>query len=1010
MTYKPSPECFDAANAASGGKLSKADIDDAFEAVAAEKDRLKAAGKSDRMAERLTAFVEARAERTKIAAALQKRHAALNILVADRLQGAIASLTKQGLKPHQALLAIMEGTQKGVAGGRASVDAMKAAFKGRYIGDMLAQMQREMPHLEAMLMNDPAFDRDVMREMMELREGGAPGVTKNKDAQYAAKIFATYAEMSRVELNRLGASIGKLEGWAGAQTHDDTKMMAAGKQAWVDAIRPLLDTERTFAGAQSEAEIRDILEEVYDTIITGISGKPIERGTGRVNPASMAKSLGKSRVLHFKDADSVLAYRNEFGYGNTISAIINHQMKAADMAATMETFGPNPEIMLLRITDKMKQDIRSDPKMSPADKNKAIESLKTDGGGIRAAFDIMSGLATRPVNNFWAKIGSETRAVQAMSKLGGAVISSVPADIITTAIASQFRGGGFLRGLTDSLGGIMKGRPKGEQKEISYLLGEGFDALIGHINSAAAGHDMPLGMMSRLQERFFKWNGMTWWDTAMRSVATRGVAAEMGMRAETAFADLPANYRHVLSLHGIDEERWNIIRKAEGRLVDGRNYITGDLMRGLSDDDVKALVAGDLAKADLALAERQAARKAKTAQEKEWVENRSLKLAAHMGRTEARLEDALARLSGKREAGMVELQGSVKALKQRMQGFVDSLKAGDETARMTGRKEGKATRDISALNKDIADLNRAIDKAGKEKLSDMFGDWAEREAELKEFSDRMDRYGKAREAAEAADVAGHADRLSAIHDRARFDLEMRIRSFVADETRYGMLQTDARSRRTTTQGLRPGTFTGEAIRYIAQFKSFPIAFTQRVLGRAAFGFREGARGEQAAHIGTLIAGLGVAGYAAMTAKDMVKGNWPPRDPKDPKVLLAAFQQGGALGIYGDYLFAQSSRFGSGPLETIAGPTIGTAADIIKTGLTTRDYLAGKLEGGKAASPAADWVKLLQGNVPFANLAYVKPALDYLIMNGVRDWATPGHTAKAARQRFKDYGQTTWGIR
>jgi hypothetical protein len=133
---------------------------------------------------------------------------------------------------------------------------------------------------------------------------------------------------------------------------------------------------------------------------------------------------------------------------------------------------------------------------------------------------------------------------------------------------------------------------------------------------------------------------------------------------------------------------------------------------------------------------------------------------------------------------------------------------------------------------------------------------------------------------------------------------MSVLRFIADETNYGVIVTDARSRRTTTLGQRPGTIAGEGIRFIMQFKGFPIAFGQRVLGRAAFGFRKGAKLEQTAHIGTMLAGLTMAGYAAMTMKDMAKGYWPPRDPTDPKTWAAAFVQGGAMGIYGDYLFSQ----------------------------------------------------------------------------------------------------------
>lgn len=1011
MNYVPTAACIAAAKDAAKGALTDAEINQAFQKVYEESEKLKASGNTANMAERLTQKILQETERARIAAALQKRHEALNILTFDRLLETTNKLKAAGMKPHEALLTLMRGRESGAEGSRVSVDANTLSYRGMFLGDMFAQMQRERPQVEAMLA-DRNFDNDVVREMMELREGGSPGVTKNEDAKYIAKVFATYAELSRVQLNKLGASIGKLDGWAGAQTHDDIKLIQAGKPKWVEEIRQLLDVRRTFTEAQSEAEIRDILEDVYDTITTGISSKPIARqDAGRVNPANLAKSLGKERVLHFKDAASVIAYRDKYGYGNTASSIMAHQTKAAKLAAAMQMFGPNPENMVMKLADRMARDIRDDVKMSPAEKQKLLKNLRTDGGGIRTAMDIMSGLTSRPVNADMAQLGSNIRAVQSMAKLGGATISSAPADVVTNAIASQFRGSGFWKGLTDHLGGILQGRPKGEQKEITYLLGEGYEGIIGHINADAVANDAPLGKMSALMEKFFKWNGMTWWDTIGRATSVRTIAAEMGMRAKTEFAKLPKAYQHVLGLHGIDEARWNVIRQAEAKLSNGNSYILGDSMRDLSDETVHPLIADELTKADAALIKRQSDRAAKSAQEQEWVNKRALKIEAWMGRMEARLEDRIKTMKGERDAGLDELRQRLGDVRQSLSDVKASLLDGDVTARMAGRAEGKGARDISALQSKMDALDRQFQRVGKDKAAQLHADYVERQGDLKEFSDRMQRYADARSEAGKADVAAQEQRIKDIYDSARFGLEMKIRSFVADESRYGMISTDARSRAVSTLGTRPGTIAGEAIRFIMQFKGFPIAFTQRVLGRAIYAQRRDASmWEKGAHMGAIVSGLGFAGYMAMAMKDALKGHWPPRDPTDWKTMIAAFQQGGALGIYGDYLFGQSSRFGNTALETAAGPTIGTASDIVNTLLKTRDYAAGKLEGGRASSPAAQWISLLQGSTPFANLFYTKPALDYLILNSVRDWATPGATERAVRQRYKDYGQTTWGQR
>ena len=184
------PDCFNAANIASREKLTKDEINDAFQRVFDYKEKLRASGDITDMADKLRTFAEKEAERTKIAGALQRRHAALNILVRDRLDQTIAAHIKAGLSPKKAILAILEGTSKGIDNARNSVGALNLAYEGKYLGGMFAEMQANRPHLIDAL-RDPKMDADIMREMAEIKEGGKPGITGNKDAQYASKVFVS---------------------------------------------------------------------------------------------------------------------------------------------------------------------------------------------------------------------------------------------------------------------------------------------------------------------------------------------------------------------------------------------------------------------------------------------------------------------------------------------------------------------------------------------------------------------------------------------------------------------------------------------------------------------------------------------------------------------------------------------------------------------------------------------------------------------------------------------------
>jgi hypothetical protein len=879
MNIRPKlgPDCIAAAMKAAGDRVSKSDLEAAWKRLNARKERIVTEGNVDNLAKKLTTFAEREAERTRVAAAMRRRHTARNILVRDRVEASVNAMAdefesranwlgkKIGYTPHKkAILAVLEGSQAGVAGARNSVAALRMGYESRYLGSMLSEIQGARPHLIHAL-RDKQMDTDVMIEMSEIKPGGRRGVTGNDDAKFLAEVFHKYSELSRTDLNSFGAAIGKHEGWAGAQTHDDIKMIAKGKTAWIDFISGRLDDDRTFQDVDTPEEKREILSEIYDTIVTGVSQKANAASRGqRVNPPNLARSLGKSRVLHFKSAQEALAYRDEFGSGTTISGIFDHLRKAARLASAMDALGPNPEVMLNGLIDTMQKRIASSTSMTDVQKQQALDRFSTEAGPLKHALDIATGMQARPVGMTSANLGANIRAVQSMAKLGGATISSI-SDMVTAGAAAQFRGSGFIRGFFAQLNGLRRGRPKGELAEISFLLGEGFDGLIGQVTAANAAVDGPVGGMGSWTEKFFKWNGLSWWTDIQRAAAGRMISAEMGMRSQSSYADLPDRYRHVLGLHAIGATEWDAIRQANFREINGTRYVTPDRIRDLPDEAIEPLV-------------------------------------------QARLDAARAALK------------------------VDEAKT----------PETKAKRE-------------------------------------EEFAARREK----------------------ILAEGKRGLELSLLRFVADETAYGIIEVDARTRRTMTLGQRPGTATGEGLRLIMQFKGFPTAFAQRIGGRALYGHHKGAGAlERTAHIGTLLAGMTMAGYAAMTMKDMAKGYWPPRPVDDPATWTAAFIQGGAAGVYGDFLFSKVNRFGGGLLETIAGPTIGGAGDLWDIYNEARDAALSEDEDMRLAG----LLNFALQNTPYINLAYTRPMLDYLFLNSLREVASPGYTARNESRRRTEYGQ------
>jgi hypothetical protein len=234
------------------------------------------------------------------------------------------------------------------------------------------------------------------------------------------------------------------------------------------------------------------------------------------------------------------------------------------------------------------------------------------------------------------------------------------------------------------------------------------------------------------------------------------------------------------------------------------------------------------------------------------------------------------------------------------------------------------------------------------------------------------------------------------------DIQGAMRSMFIDRAEHAVIEPDARTRAFWLRGTNPGTVWGETARFIAQFKSFPTAILQRTIGREIYGrgndtlgdYLRNGKGDMLGLV-NLMAWMTLFGYGAMSIKDLLKGR-TPRDPMAPSTWMAAMLQGGAFGIYGDFLFGEmKNRFGNGFLATVAGPTFGLVEDLAD--------LYGRLRDGDDA--AAKAFRVLVSNTPFANLFYTRMALDYLFLYRIQEWMNPGYLRRMERRIEKENAQT-----
>lgn len=541
--------------------LDRKDVREIAEKIEAFKKRKAAEGRLDRLEDDVRQFAKSEAERVKIAAMLKRKQAAVNILKRDMNNQKIAAMRAQGVTPANALLARLVGITTGEAGVRDSAAATRNALIADWLGGMETEFRKKLPHVFALL-RKPKKVRDFFDDVV--REWRAEGSTQNADARTAAQILAKYAEASRIEANRNGANIGRLDGWGGPQSWDAAKIQAATKAAFVRDMAAELDWNRSFGEGKDEADVAQILSESYENIVLGRGLRLTAQEKGeRTGPSNLAKSLEKHRVFHFKDADAYLRVQEKYGRGNVFTGMLDHLQHMARTVANMHAFGPNPQVMVGSILEDLRRSVR-EGSGSEKEIQKQLKKLDADldkGTGLigRSFVEIM-GDTYSAHNLSGARWASGARNVETLAKLGGAVFSSF-SDMVTLSHRLRYQGQPLIAGYAKAFGALMSPWNRLERRQGAIMAGVFSDSILNEIHGRFGAEDNYPGKMSAAANWFFKWSGLNWWTDTLTNAYGNMQAAWMGEHADVAWDKLDRRYRMALEEYGLNGDDWAKVGK-----------------------------------------------------------------------------------------------------------------------------------------------------------------------------------------------------------------------------------------------------------------------------------------------------------------------------------------------------------------------------------------------------------------------------------------------------------------
>lgn len=233
-----------------------------------------------------------------------------------------------------------------------------------------------------------------------------------------------------------------------------------------------------------------------------------------------------------------------------------------------------------------------------------------------------------------------------------------------------------------------------------------------------------------------------------------------------------------------------------------------------------------------------------------------------------------------------------------------------------------------------------------------------------------------------------------------------LMGLILEEQNMAIIEAGSRERALLYAGTKKGTIGGELMRAVMQFKTFPFAMLTRHWGRALSAPTGRGRAVQMA---SLFAMSTITGALALELKALIDGKdpralWESDDPeRTAKTWAAAAMQGGALGIFGDFLTSTVSRGGSDFMSTLAGPLFGLVGDV--GNLTIGNMQRAAL--GEETDVMADSVRIAKGLTPGASLWYGKAAFNNLVFGQLQEMASPGYLDRMRRRVARETGQDYW---
>jgi len=425
---------------------------------------------------------------------------------------------------------------------------------------------------------------NVVREMMGTDTGDVA-------AREMGEALSSVFEDQRLAFNRMGGSIGKLEGGYFPVTHDMMAVRSVSKDEWIQFMmgteraggrdvsaptkeaRPglidvenMIDNETGLPFTPQKLEIA--LSNMYDAITSNNATRSKPGGFG--GNGSLAASRADHRFIKWKNADAFLEYNKQFGGKELFDVAIGHIHSMSRDLALLERFGPNPATTKRYLQQYLDREagLRKDEKFA--------DEVSKANAKIDTFYEYNTGANLAPISSRWGNVFAGIRDLLQSGQLGSAFLSAF-GDLATQNVARASAGIPQIGTLTKILRNVspIQATKKGELAVRLGLVADGWSQMAS-AQARFTGEMVSPEVTRRISDFVMRASLLSSWTQAGRWAFGQEFLGFLADNVGRSFDELPDNLRRTMQHYQIGSDKWDIMRATELYDYNGAKFLRAE--------------------------------------------------------------------------------------------------------------------------------------------------------------------------------------------------------------------------------------------------------------------------------------------------------------------------------------------------------------------------------------------------------------------------------------------------